>query len=275
LLAAFLSIQMLAAGGRPAEAGDSWLKKFEKANLYFPDKTLALTPSSLGWTFSQARFSASDGTPLHGWLIAAGNSDKAVLIFHGNAGNVSHRLEKSRLFLDQGFSVFLFDYRGYGESGGSPDEAGTYLDGAAAAAWLRERGFPARRTAYYGESLGCAVALQTALDQPPAALVLDGAFTSTADMARKVFPILPLHRFVSQRYDNLSKIHGLKVPVMFIHGPDDEVVPFEMGRRLFDAAPEPKRFLRSSGGHNDSFLRTPGWAEAVGEFLRAAIAQAL
>jgi fermentation-respiration switch protein FrsA (DUF1100 family) len=245
----------------------AFLRWFERVNLYHPGRILDELPGSAGLAWEEARFASEDGTRLHGWVIRGRAEPRRgrVLFFHGNAGNISHRLGKAALLAQEGLEVFLFDYRGYGLSGGSPGEKGLYLDGRAARRFLGSRG--PEGVAYYGESLGCAVALQTALDFPPEALVLDAAFTSVPDMARVLFPGLPLGWLLRERYDNLAKVPGLRCPLLAVHSRGDELVPFSMGRALFEAAPGPKRFLESRGGHNDGFLETPLWSREIADFI--------
>jgi len=242
------------------------LRWFEKANLYIPSRGYEATPKDAGIPYEEVVFESGDGTRLAGWLSAA-DGPLTLVVFHGNAGNISHRLDKLRLFRGLGLSVLLFDYRGYGRSEGSPTESGTYLDGLAAVDFLSRRGVPPERVAYYGESLGCAVALETALRRPPAALILDSGFTSTVDMGKAIFPFLPVKLMVRYKYDNIAKIPRLKAPLLVLHSPEDDIVPFSMGRRLFEAAPEPKRFFETRGDHNEGFLQTPGYAESMKKFL--------
>jgi fermentation-respiration switch protein FrsA (DUF1100 family) len=195
-----------------------------------------------------------------------------VLVCHGNAGNISHRLERARLMQQRlGASVLLFDYRGYGRSSGSPDEEGTYRDARAAYRHLvDDKGIAAERLLLFGESLGAAVAVQLALEKPAAALVLESAFTSIPDMARAAYPFLPpVGALIRTRYETLAKVPRLRVPLLVLHGERDEIVPFDQGRRVFEAAPEPKRFFAIPGaGHNDTYLSggEPYW-RAFEDFL--------
>ncbi|HSB62000.1 MAG TPA: alpha/beta hydrolase [Vicinamibacteria bacterium] len=244
---------------------------FEKSLIYFPARAHDLAPSDLGLPHEDVTLVAEDGVRLHAFFLPAPSPRLAVLLANGNAGNVSHRLPRAlilhrRLRAD----VLLFDYRGYGRSEGSPDEEGTYRDARAAHRHLaRERGVPPERLVLFGESLGSAVALELALSRPCRALVLESPFTSIPDMAAVAFPVLPLRALVRTRYDNLAKIARLGVPLLVLHGERDEVVPFEQGRRLFEAAPEPKRFFAIPGaGHNDTYV-TGGEAywRAVEEFV--------
>ena len=180
-----------------------------------------------------------------------------MLWLHGNAGNISHRLDNLRLVHDLlGVSVLLFDYRGYGRSGGTPSEAGTYRDAEAALGYLRDRGDVAMdRVVYFGRSLGAAV--ETALWRPPLGLVLESPFASVPDMARRAYPFVPsvAWRALRTQYDAEAKIASVRVPILVVHGDSDEIVPLEAGRRVYDAARGPKSLHVIPGaGHNDTYL---------------------
>ena len=244
---------------------------FEKRLIYFPFRTLEVTPKDLGLRFEEARLVTEDGVTLHGWFLPVEGSRFTVLVCHGNAGNISHRLDRAMLMHAKlKTDVFLFDYRGYGLSQGAPDEEGTYRDARAAHRYLSTaRGVAPGNLIIFGESLGAAVALQLALEVPARALVLEAPFTSISDMAGSVLPFLPVGRLLRTRYDNLAKIGGLRMPLLILHGDRDTTVPFAQGRRLFAAAPEPKQFFPIPGaGHNDTYFTggDPYW-RAWGEFL--------
>jgi len=245
---------------------------FEKRLIYFPFRDLELTPRDLGLRFEEARLVADDGTALHGWFLPVEGARYTVLVCHGNAGNISHRLDRALLMQARlKTDVFLFDYRGYGLSQGRPDEEGTYQDARAAHRYLSTgRGIRPGNLILFGESLGAAVALQLALEVPARALVLESPFTSVADMARSVPPYLPLGRLLRTRYDNLAKIGALRMPLLVLHGDRDTTVPFAQGRRLFAAAPEPKRFFAIPGAdHNDTYVvGGDAYWQAWTEFLR-------
>jgi len=262
------------------------LRMLEHASLYLPTLTHEAHPGTYGISYEEIKLTTEDGLTLDAWFIdgnkpTSGIDDPPlpsmtrllknpiVLFFHGNGGNISHRIQKIRYFVEMGASVLIFDYRGYGKSEGRPNEKGTYQDARAAAAeaLLRADG-DSSRIFYYAESLGCAVALQTALDLPPQALVLDSAFTSTAEMGALVFPWLPSRLIVKNRYDNIFKIKNLGVPLLVLHSSGDDIIPFEMGRRLFEAAPEPKKFVETTGDHNGGFLDSPNWGPAIADFLK-------
>jgi len=229
---------------------------FETRFIYFPSRTHDVTPAGLGLEFEDARLTTEDGVRLHGWYLPVPQPRWVVLVSHGNAGNISHRLDRAMLIQARlRASVLLYDYRGYGSSEGSPDETGTYRDARAAYRYLtEEKEVPPKQLVLFGESLGSAVCLELALARPAAALVLEAPFTSVADLARTTIfaPLVPL---VRTRYDNLAKVQRLRMPLLVLQGDRDEVVPFAQGRRVFDAAPEPKRFFAIPGaGHNDTFL---------------------
>ncbi|MFQ5790604.1 MAG: alpha/beta hydrolase [Acidobacteriota bacterium] len=244
---------------------------FEEKLIYFPYRKIELTPADLGLRFEEARFVSEDGVRLHGWWLPAEGGRFAALVCHGNAGNISHRLDRALLMQSKLHTgVFLFDYRGYGRSEGSPDEQGTYRDGRAAYRYMTDH----LRVApdgiiLFGESLGAAVAVQLALEFPARALILESPFTSIPDMARSHYPFLPVGRWLRNRYDNVTKIPDVRVPVLILHGTRDRLVPFEQGQQLFQASPEPKHFFAIPGaGHNDTFLTggAPYW-EAWKAFL--------
>jgi uncharacterized protein len=197
-----------------------------------------------------------------------------VLVCNGNAGNVSHRLERAlEMQRRLGVSVLLFDYRGYGRSEGSPDEQGTYRDARAAYRYATEaKGVPPGALVLFGESLGAAVAVQLALERPAGALILESAFTSIPDMARAAYPFLPPVRpLIRTRYETIAKVPKLALPLLVLHGERDEIVPLAQGRRVFEVAGGPKRFFTIPGaGHNDTYV-TGGEAywRTLAEFLEA------
>lgn len=234
---------------RPAAAA------LEQTFVFFPDRTLVATPAALGLPFEEVRFPAADGVPLSGWLVPGPPGAPLILFCHGNAGNISHRLDNLLLLHRLGVTVFIFDYRGYGQSGGTPSEAGTYEDARGALAWLRSRGWNPARMVYFGRSLGAGVAVQLALEQPPAGLVLESPFPSVAAMGRRHYPLLSclLGWLVRARYDNLAKLPRIHVPLLIFQGSRDTVVTEGMARRLFARANAPKTFYLIPGaGHNDT-----------------------
>ena len=246
-----------------------FLRWFERANLYFPSRALAADPGLLGLAFEDLRLTAADGTALHAWFVPLQEDSPVILLCHGNAGNIASRLDKLLALRRAGAAVLLFDYRGYGRSAGRPDEQGTYQDAEAAYLWLADvKKVPAGRIFIHGESLGGAVTVELALRRRAAGLVLESTFTSVVEMCRRVFPFLPARLVVRLRYDSLSKIPRLSCPLLLLHSPDDDLVPFAMGRRLFAAAPEPKAFVELRGGHNDGFRESgPAYERAIAGFI--------
>ena len=229
---------------------------FEPRFIYHPsrepDGGWAPPPGVEDWTVRTA-----DGLELHGWWLPADRSSSPVLLwFHGNAGNVTYCAELLSLLRGSGLGVFMIDYRGYGKSQGRPSEQGLYLDGEAAYRCLvEERGVEAGRIISYGHSLGSAVALHVALERPVAGLVLESPLADARTMARRIMPWVPVWPFVRSRFNNVGRIPGLHAPLLVIHGDCDETVPFEQGRAVFAAAPEPKKFFAvRGGGHNDNYL---------------------
>ena len=230
--------------------------QIEKRFVFYPDSHLVASPGQLGLAYEEVFFETEDGLSLHGWFVP-GSGEVTWLWFHGNGGNISHRLDEVALFHHRlGVNQFIFDYRGYGKSEGKPTERGTYTDARAALANLQARGDLDRdKVVYFGRSLGTAVAVELATAQEPMALVLVAPFTSVSNMARIVFPIAPLHRLVRGRYDSLERIAGIRTPLLVVHGDRDQTIPLTEARRLFDAANEPKRFLVLPGsGHNDTYI---------------------
>jgi pimeloyl-ACP methyl ester carboxylesterase len=205
------------------------------------------------------RLAAEDGVRLHGWWIGGlGRPEDrrfAVLYFHGNAGNVSHRLDRSKRLAERfGVDVLLLDYRGYGRSEGRPSEAGLYRDARAAWAEAVRRGFPPERIILFGESLGCAVAVQLATEKPAAGLVLETPFLSVPALARKFYPVVPGF-LIRTRFDSEKKIARIAAPKLFIQAENDEIVPAAHARRLHALAPPPKDLYRIPGaGHNDTYV---------------------
>jgi uncharacterized protein len=225
--------------------------------MFFPAPALEATPAAVGLAFSELEMDTDDGEGLHGWWVRASVSPVGHVLFcHGNAGNIADRLPHAALLSAAGFDVLLFDYRGYGRSGGRPSEHGTYRD--ARAAWQALREQPAvdpGRVVYLGESLGGAVALKLAVEHPPAGLVLQSSFTGVRDLARLHYPYIP-PPLVPDAYPSLALIPRLRAALLVIHGERDEIVPLSHGERLFKAAPAPKRMhVVGDAGHNDLVAR--------------------
>jgi fermentation-respiration switch protein FrsA (DUF1100 family) len=232
----------------------------EKYLLYVPQRALEATPAVEGLAYEDVWFRARDGVKLHGWFVPSPGAEFTVLWFHGNAGNVSHRVNNLKyLHRLLGVHVFIFDYRGYGQSEGSfsdLSEEATYHDGMGAVAYVRGRqDVQQTRLVYFGRSLGAAIAVEAARHEPPVGLILETTFTSVKDMARVVVPYIPLRSFLRIRYDTIGKLPHLRVPILIIHGDQDEVVPLEQARRLLEAANPPKALYTIQGAHhNDTYI---------------------
>jgi fermentation-respiration switch protein FrsA (DUF1100 family) len=223
--------------------------------IYFPDRTLVATPEHVGLSYQDVTFRAEDGVELHGWFVPAPAARAVLLFCHGNAGNISGRLESLSLFHSLGLAVFIFDYRGYGRSHGKPNEAGTYADARAAWRYLTEqKQVAAEHIVLCGRSLGGAVAIELATHVRPRALIVESAFTSAAELGARVYPWLPVRQLARIRYDSLSRVGYIRCPKLFVHSLHDDVVPYSLGLKLFQRAREPKQMLKIRGSHNDGFL---------------------
>ncbi len=247
---------------------------FQPRLVYFPQVAheVGATPLAAGHAYEEVHLTTADGVKVHGWWVPVAKARGAVLLMHGNAGNISHRLGYLSLFQRLGYSVLLFDYRGYGKSGGRPDEEGTYRDAEAAWRHLTDaRKVPPADIVMVGESLGGGVATWLALKYPPRALILASTFTSAPDLGARIYPWLPVRLLARVNYDNRARMPDIHVPVLIAHSRDDEVVPFKHGEALFAVAQAPKEFLVLAGGHNDGFIfKREVWSAAVGAFLERA-----
>ena len=232
---------------------------FMQARLIYypnlPSRELTASPADIGLDYESVTITTSDDIKLHGWFVPAEQERGVVLFFHGNAGNISHRLDTLELFHTLGLSSLIIDYRGYGQSQGKVTEQGTYLDAEAAWQYLtRERTVPADKIVIFGRSLGGAIAAYLAAQQEPGGLIIESTFTSIPDMGAHLYPILPVRLLSRFRYDTKEALKSVTCPVLVIHSPDDEIIPYINGSILFEAAKEPKSFLEIRGGHNDGFL---------------------
>lgn len=225
--------------------------------VYFPTRASEefFEPAFPGGMAHDEYFETSDGLKLHAWWASPRGDMPTLLWFHGNAGNISHRIDLLALLASKGLGVFAMDYRGYGKSQGDPSEPGLCRDAEAAHKHVVDRlGVPPDKLFLFGQSLGGAVAIDLAVRQPCRGLIVESTFTSIRDMARLLFGPIPVHWFAASRYDSMSKIRSLKARLLVIHGEQDELIPLEQGRRLFDAAAEPKFFYPVPGaGHNDCY----------------------
>ncbi len=236
--------------------------------VYVPDRSVDMTPLDLGIEFEDVRLDVGEGDKIAGWFVPAKeNADTAltVLMLHGNGGDIADRLGYVTTLCANGFNTMIVDYRGYGESTGKPSERNTYEDAMAAWQYLTEtKGIAASRTIVLGKSLGGAVASWLATEVDVGALVLESTFASAPAMAARMFPFLPVRWCCSFKYDSLSRMPSIRCPVLVTHSRTDEMIPYDHGRQLHDAANEPKRFVELSGGHNESGLDVDaGYLEAL------------
>ncbi|MES9823331.1 MAG: alpha/beta hydrolase [Candidatus Thiodiazotropha endolucinida] len=221
-----------------------------------PSRRVATTPHQVGLGFESVDLMTADNVKLHGWFIPHERPRATLLFFHGNAGNISHRLESLTLFNALGLAILIIDYRGYGNSEGKPSEKGLYRDAEAAWRYLTEiRALPEKRILLFGRSLGGAVAAYLATRNDPMGVVLESTFTSVPDMAAELYPWLPARWLARYHYNTLERMAAIDSPVMIIHSRHDEIIPFDHGRLLFERAHQPRRFLELSGDHNYGFLQ--------------------
>ena len=261
---------------------------FEDKLIYFPSKhpdgfwEVNSIPARAGDVVPKVEdcfFETTDGVRLHGWYCTphrkAGESLEPVasqmvlLWFHGNAGNITYRYDMIRMMMGLPAEVFIIDYRGYGKSVGSPTEQGLYLDARASWDYLtNSRGIAAQRIIIFGKSLGGVPAIDLASQVEPAGLIVQSSFSSAGDMAETIMPFLP-RALLHTKMDSLSKLARVRCPKLFIHSRADEVVPYELGRRLFEAATEPKEFYEVEGSPHNSTYIVGGtrYLEAIRKFI--------
>ncbi len=228
----------------------------EKNYIFFPEKEVTANPNDYSLDFEDIYFTTIDGVNLHGWFVP-GESNITWLWFHGNAGNIGHRLDNLNMLREKlSVNIFIFDYRGYGHSEGEVSEEGIYLDAEAALAYLRSRPDVDRgKVVFFGRSLGCAVAVDLASRRRPYALILESPFTSISDMAQRTVPALPIGTLITTKFDSVSKISSISVPLLVLHGDRDAVVPIELAQQLYEEANEPKKFYTIHGAsHNDTYI---------------------
>jgi len=240
-----------------------------------PGRTLTATPEDIGLAYENVSLTTPDKETLHGWYVPAADSAGVVLFFHGNAGNISHRLDSIEIFHQLGLDVLIVDYRGYGESSGSPGEQGTYTDAQTAWDYLAgERGIAPGRIVVFGRSLGGAVASWLAARNTPAAVILESCFTSGPDMAARLYPFLPARLITRIKYPVKEYVTHISSPLLLVHSQQDEIIPFDLGEAVFAAAPEPKEMLVISGDHNDGFLlNRKRYQATIGVFLKQYLAR--
>ena len=252
---------------------------FQDQLLFQPSSRLLATPDDAGIAYGTVRLDTEDGETLHGWWIPAPDvsretspdepSEHTLLFFHGNAGNISGRLESVQQFHQLGLNVLIVDYRGYGQSTGSPSEEGLYRD--AMACWRHltgAKGIAPQEIIVFGRSMGGGPATWIAEREKPGAVILESVFTNVPDVGAHHYPFLPVRALATNQFDNEARVAEIEAPTLVIHSREDRVVPFELGRQVYEAAAEPKQFLEIQGGHNDGFMVSSGrYLETIEGFL--------
>jgi fermentation-respiration switch protein FrsA (DUF1100 family) len=250
-----------------------YLYVFQARFVYFPNlpsRQVDTTPADIGLAFEAVSLDTADGETLAGWFIPAPAARGTLLYLHGNGGNIGHRLDPIEVFHRLGLNVFIIDYRGYGASSGKPSEDGTYQDALAAWHWLTQhQHLEPQRIVLFGESLGGSVAAWLAARHAPAGLVMYASFTSVPEMAQALYPIFPAARLTRYRYDTRAALGKVNCPLLILHSPEDEIIPFSHAQALLEAAHEPKRLVELRGGHNDALLISrETYAQAVEALLQ-------
>ncbi|MEJ2514835.1 MAG: alpha/beta hydrolase [Gammaproteobacteria bacterium] len=255
-MSGLLTLLAIVAAGYTLLVGYFYLR--QESLLFLPNlptRSHWATPEAAGLEYESVSVATADGETLDGWFVPGRPDGMAMLFFHGNAGNISHRLDSLRMFHQLGLSVLIVDYRGYGRSTGRPSEEGTYQDALAAWHWLTEdRGMDPRRVVLFGRSLGGAVAAWLATRVQPAGLVVEGTFRSVPALGADLYPWLPVRSLSRLDYDTEAYLRDARCPVLVIHGAGDEIVPLSHARALRAAAPGDTELLELEGGHNDAFL---------------------
>ena len=238
-----------------------------------PGRTLDASPGDIGLGYEDTYIDTGDGERLHGWYVRGEQPRGVLLFFHGNAGNISHRLESIAIFNQLGLDVLIIDYRGYGQSTGHPSEQGTYRDARAAWDYLVEvRQKKPAEVVVFGRSLGGAVGAWLAAGlqahEQPAAVIIESTFSSGADMARRLYPVYPARLLTRLKYPVVEFAAQLQCPVLVVHSRDDEIIPFSMGEAIYAAAPQPKEFIALRGDHNAGFwISRDAYATGLAAFL--------
>ncbi len=243
---------------------------FQDQLLFQPSSRLLATPDDAGMPYETVHLDTDDGETLHGWWIPAPNVSRGTLLFfHGNAGNISGRLESVQQFHRLGLNVLIVDYRGYGQSTGSPSEEGLYKDADACWRYLVEQQQIAPESiVVFGRSMGGGPATWLAARHPPGAVILESVFTNVPDVGAHHYSFLPVRALATNQFDNEARVAEIDAPKLFIHSRGDRVVPFDLGRQVYEAAAEPKQFLEIEGGHNDGFLVSADrYLQTIDDFL--------
>lgn len=227
---------------------------FQHRLVYVPFSDLDSDPARIGLSYREI-FMDVPGGKIHAWFVPAEDERGVVLFCHGNAGNISHRLQTIEMLHSLDMSIMIFDYQGYGKSSGKPGEKKTYLDARAAWDYLVEhKKIEPEKIFVFGRSLGGAIAADLATQTCPAGVILESTFTGVKDLGSELFSFLPVRILSRFEYDTLNKLKKISSPVMIIHSPDDEIIPYSHGKKLYKDAQEPKYFTEIHGGHNTGYL---------------------
>ncbi len=248
---------------------NGWMYLQQPSMIFYPTRTLDATPSDWGFDYRDIKLVTDDSVELHGWYIPRPGAQRVLLFLHGNGGNISHRGDSIAIFHRLGFNVLIFDYRGYGQSYGRPSEAGLYRDAAAAWRYLTEtRGIAAKNIVIFGRSLGGAVATQLASEVDAGALILESTLSSARDYAAYAFPLLSHVLLLRYDFDSVARLQQVDYPVLVLHSPADQIMPYHLGERVYAAAHEPKQFVQMRGDHNRGFLLSqPEYEQALAAFV--------
>lgn len=240
--------------------------------IFFPTRELVSTPKEVGLSYEDVYLASSNGRRIHGWFVPGRKDGHALLFFHGNGGNISYRNDSILIFHRLGLSVLVIDYQGYGNSEGSPGEDAMYADGRAAFRYLQDtRGYKAKNIVIFGRSLGGAVAARIGAENQPGAVILESTFSSAADMAARLFPRLSKLIVMRYRFNTEQQVQKIHSPLLMLHSRSDEIIPFELGEKVYAAANKPKLFVEMAGDHNNGFLLSqPGYQDMLGKFLQLA-----
>lgn len=246
-----------------------WLYYQQPGMIFFPGDKLTASPQDWGLAYEDVYLQTSDGITLHGWFIPHSDSRQTLLLFHGNGGNISHRRDSITIYHRLGLNVFIFDYRGYGRSDGKPSEAGLYHDARSAWRYLTEtRAIAAQDIILFGRSLGGAVAAKLATEVHAGALVLESTFSSASELARELLPLQSRLSPLRFDFNTVAHVRRIKTPLLVIHSPEDEIIPYRLAENIYQAANQPKSMLKTRGDHNNGFLLSqPAYEQALGNFF--------
>lgn len=230
---------------------------FQHRLVYVPSRDIVAEPSQIGLAYEEMFIEVTEGNSIHAWFIPAEEKKGVVLFCHGNAGNISHRLQTIEILHNLNMSVMIFDYQGYGKSDGRPGENKTYQDAMASWKYLTEEmSIKPDKIFIMGRSLGGAVAADLAVNTDPAGIILESTFTSAKDIGAELFSFLPVRLLSRFEYNTMSKLRQISSPLMIVHSPGDEIIPYAHGLKLYENARKPRYFTEIHGGHNSGFLES-------------------